>query len=435
MIRKSAWILAALAIVTLMAPTPRAERELIDQVVAVVDDEAVFESDIIMVINQLMMQQGRTSITDAERNDMYTQVLQNLINDKLIIAQARRLDIDIPFSTVEERVNQAVDENRQALGGDEPFQRQLEREGFSLDGLKQLYRQQIRNRMLVEEVLRTEVDRGQIEITDDDLRTFYDEKKTEFPDRPSVVHLKTIFIGFESSSSVQTNARARIDEVYDRAVSGESFTELAKTYSEDPSAPLGGDLGFVNPVDLADPALSQAVQGLGLGEISEPVKSALGYHIIQVTERNPDNSEVRLRHILIRMTASDDDVAGLFARATQLHEQLVAGASFENLANEHSTDPNAGPGGDLGWLKAEDLPEFFRDVLGGMSPGEISQVLRESSGFRIVKLVDREAPRPYEFEEIRNELRQMYEQDKMEVIYKGYVEKLRGDFHIAIFRE
>ena len=164
----------------------------------------------------------------------------------------------------------------------------------------------------------------------------------------------------------QTNAKARIDEVYSRAVSGESFSELAKTYSEDPSAPLGGDLGFVNPVDLAEPALSQAVSGLGLGEISEPVKSALGYHIIQVTERNPDNNEVRLRHILIRMTANDDDVADLFGRATQLHEQLVAGASFENLANEHSTDPNAGPGGDLGWLKAEDLPEFFRDVLGGM---------------------------------------------------------------------
>jgi peptidyl-prolyl cis-trans isomerase SurA len=435
MIRKTAWILVAATIVAVMAPMARAERELIDQVVAVVDDEAVFESDIIMVINQLMMQQGRTSITDAERNEMYTTVLQNLINDKLIIAQAQRLDIDIPFSTVEERVNQAVDENRQALGGEEPFLRQLEREGFSLEGLKQLYRQQIRNRMLVEEVLRTEVDRGQIEITDDALRSFYDEKKSEFPDRPSVVHLKTIFIGFESSSSVQTNAKARIDEVYNRAISGESFAELAKTYSEDPSAPLGGDLGFVNPADLADPALSQAVVGLGLGEISEPVKSALGYHIIQVTERNPDNDEVRLRHILIRMTANDDDVAELFGRATRLHEQLEAGASFENLANEYSTDPNAGPGGDLGWLKAEDLPEFFRDVLSGMQPGDISQVLRESSGFRIVKLLEREDPRPYEFEEIRAELRQMYEQDKMEVIYKDYVEKLRGDFHIAIFRQ
>lgn len=435
MIRKTAWILVTAAIVALLAPTVRAERELIDQVVAVVDDEAVFESDIIMVINQLMMQQGKTSITDAERNEMYTQVLQNLINDKLIIAQARRLDIEIPFSTVEERVNKAVDENRKALGGDEPFQRQLEREGFSLEALKQLYRQQIRNRMLVEEVLRTEVDRGQIEITDDELRKFYDEKKAEFPDRPSVVHLKTIFIGFESSSSVQTNARARIDDVYNRAVSGESFSELAKTYSEDPSAPLGGDLGFVNPADLADPALSQAVAGLGLGEISEPIKSALGFHIIQVTERNPDNNEVRLRHILIRMTADDADVADLFGRATQLHDQVVAGASFENIANEHSTDPNAGPGGDLGWLKADELPEFFRDVLSGMAPGDISQVLRESSGFRIVKLVDREDPRPYAFEEIRNELRQLYEQDKMEVIYKGYVEKLRGDFHVAIFRQ
>jgi peptidyl-prolyl cis-trans isomerase SurA len=248
-----------------------------------------------------------------------------------------------------------------------------------------------------------------------------------------VVNLKTIFLGFDSSENVRSNARARIDEVYKRATSGDSFAELAKTYSEDPSGPLGGDLGFVNPDDLADPVLAETVKNLGIGEISEPVKSALGYHIIQATERNPDNGEVRIRHILIRMTAGEDEVAELFSKGTDIRNQLLAGASFDQLADQYSTDPNAGPGGDLGWLKVGDLPEFFQDVLSGMEPGDISQVLRESSGFRIVKLVEREAPRPYEFDEIRGELRNMYEQDKMEDIYKGYVERLRGKFHVATF--
>ena len=150
-----------------------AERELIDQVVAVVDDEAVFESDVIMVMNQLMFQQGRTALTDSERDELHDEVLQNLINDKLIIAQAKRLNIEIPFSTVEERVNQALEENRRTMGSD-AFERQLEREGFTLESLKQLYRDQIRNRLLVEEVLRSEVDRGAIEISDDELRKFYE---------------------------------------------------------------------------------------------------------------------------------------------------------------------------------------------------------------------------------------------------------------------
>jgi peptidyl-prolyl cis-trans isomerase SurA len=412
--------------------TTAAERELIDQVVAVVDDEAIFESDVIMVMNQIMFQQGRTSLTDQEREELQEEVLQNLINDKLIIAQAKRLNIEIPFSAVEERVNQAIEDNRRTIGG-EAFERQLEREGFTLESLKQLYREQIRNRMLVEEVLRSEVDRGAIEISEDELRKFYEEKKSNFPMRPSVVHLKTIFVGFSSSEKVQSNAKSRIDDVYDRAVAGESFAELAKTYSEDPSAPLGGDLGFVNPEDLAEPTLAEAVAGLGIGEISEPVKSALGYHVIQLTERNPDSGEVRIRHILIRMTADDDDISELFAQANRIHAEIMSGASFETMADAHSTDPNAGPGGDLGWLKVDDLPEFFQDVLAGMNPGDVSQVLRESSGFRIVKLVEREEPRPFEFDEIRSELRQMYEQEKMGEIYASYVAGLRGKFHVATF--
>ena len=98
------------------AATVTAERELIDQVVAVVDDEAIFESDVIMVMNQIMFQQGRTSLSDQEQDELHDEVLQNLINDKLIIAQAKRLNIEIPFSTVEERVNQAIEENRRTMG-------------------------------------------------------------------------------------------------------------------------------------------------------------------------------------------------------------------------------------------------------------------------------------------------------------------------------
>jgi len=433
--KQSMLIILTCCVIWMTAANAVAEREMIDRIVAVVEDEAIFESDVVMVITQHMFQQGRTSMTDAERDELYESVLESLINEKLVIAQAGRLNIDIPFSTVEERVNQAIDENRRSLGGEEAFTQQLEREGFTVDALKKLYREQIRNRMLVEEVLRSEADRGQIEIPEDELQKFYEEKKAEFPDRPSVVHLKTIFIGFESSEQVRFNAKARIDDIYRRAISGESFAELAKSYSEDPSGPLGGDLGFVKPEDLAEPAFAEAVSNLGLGEISEPVKSQYGFHIVQVTERNPDTDEVRIRHILIRMTASDDDVENIYAQATQIHDQLMAGTAFEIMADQYSTDPNASQGGDLGWLKVADLPEFFQDVLKDMVAGDVSQVLRESSGFRIVKLVEREAPRPYEYNEIKQELRRMYEQEKMEDIYAGYVNQLRSKFHVAVYSQ
>ena len=155
-------IIVVLATVGMAVETP-AEKELLDRVVAVVDDEAIFESDIQILITQMLFQQGRTSLTEAEHEAMYNRVLEEMINTKLVIAQATRLDIDIPFDVVEERVTKAINDNVKALGGEATFESQLAKEGFTIESLKALYRKQIRNRMLEEEVLRMEVDRGTIE--------------------------------------------------------------------------------------------------------------------------------------------------------------------------------------------------------------------------------------------------------------------------------
>jgi peptidyl-prolyl cis-trans isomerase SurA len=431
---KRRMLLVAFLLLPAIDTAVTAPRELVDRVVAVVEDQAIFESDVEMLISQFMFQQGRTSLTDEERKELYDRILQEMISDKLIIAQAGRLEINIPFSTVEERVNQAIEDNKRALGGEEVFEKQLEREGFTLAGLKKLYREQIRNRMLVEEVLRMEIDRGNIDISEDSLRQFYNENESQFPQRPAVVHLQTIFLGLNAAENVRVDAKARIDEIHRRAVAGESFSELAKTYSEDPSAPLGGDLGFVKPEDLAEKAFAETVAKLGIGEISDPVLTQFGYHIIQVTEKNPETGEVRIRHILIRLSASDEDVQRVYKQATSIREQIERGKPFEELADEYSTDPNASEGGDLGWLKVDDLPQFFQDVLAGMKKGEVSQVLRESSGFRIVKLLDREDPRPYAFDEIKPELRRLYEQQKLEGLYADYVKGLRSKFNVVVYR-
>lgn len=427
------WLTAIVLLTALSGPQVAvAERELVDRVVAVVDDHAIFASDIDAMVKQFAIQQGKTSFTQDERAELEQRMLQDLIGDRLIIAQADRLGIDIPFAEVEKEVDRAIEENRNLLGGQEPFERQLEREGFTMESLKRLYRQQVRNRMLVQRVLEAEVDRGGTQVTDEELRRYFQEKKTELPPRPAVVNLRTIFLSFGASTNASDAARARIEEVHRRLQAGEAFAELAREYSEDPSAPNGGDLGFVKPSDLVDPAFSEAVAKLDVGDISEPVQTEYGYHVVTITEKNPDSGEVRVSHILVRVTPTDDDMREVFERATSIHEKLMAGAPFDSMAAEYSDDPTAGQGGDLGWLKLGDLPEFFRDVLSGMQPGDISQVLRESNGFRIVKLVDREDPRPYAYEEVRGELQKMYEQERMSLVYNEYLESLREKFTVEI---
>ena len=430
--RHAAIVLSVGLLVASLAQPLRAEVELIDRIVAVVDDEAIFQSDVDTAVRQYMFQRGSTSITPEERESLFKEALQSLIDDRLVIAQAGRLGIDVPFSDVEAQVNKTLEENRKALGGDEAFERQLAAEGLSLEELKKLYRTQLKNRMLVERVLQKDMKRSQGEPSEEDLKAFYERNKDKIPIRPEVVHLRTIFIGFESASKAVAAAREKASAIRTRIINGEDFAEVAKKESEDPSASLGGDLGWVRPLDLREPAFARAVESMDMGQVSEPVLTVYGYHIIELTDKRPESGEVHIRHILVRSSPSDEDIQEVFASANQIYDEVKAGAPFDSLAARYNTDPAADKYGDLGWLRVSELPQFFQDVLADMKPDDVSPVLRESSGFRIVKLLGREESRPYKYTEIIDDLTRLYQQDRFGNTYQAYVDELRKKFNIDI---
>jgi peptidyl-prolyl cis-trans isomerase SurA len=115
-----------------------------------------------------------------------------------------------------------------------------------------------------------------------------------------------------------------------------------------------------------------------------------------------------------------------------VREEINRGASFDSLAARYNTDPAAGETGDLGWVRVAELPQFFQDVLQDLKPGDVSQVLRESAGFRIVKLLDREEARPYEYAEVHEELKRLFEQERFGKTYDEYLAELRKQFHVEI---
>lgn len=427
--------LFAAALLAAYAGAGRAQeqREIVDRVVAVVNDEAIFQSDVDEAVRQLLMQQAATGQNPPEGVNLQQEVLDELVKNKLVIAKAERLGISVSFSEVEKAVDKAIEENKQALGGEAAFTRQLETEGFTLESLRRLYRDQIRNRMLVERVLSREIDRSSIEVTEDELRAEYEKRKSTIPDRPEVVHLATIMIGLESSGTARAGALAAADSLRRRILAGEDFAQVAKAHSQDPSAENGGSLGRLKLSDLGNRAFAEAAEKLEVGEISEPVLTSFGYHLIQVTAADTTTGEVDLRHILIRISAGDEVVQGVYEAAQDVHQAIVQGAPFDSMAAMYSNDTaSAAKGGDLGWLRVGDLPDFFKDVLREMKPGDVSPVLREPSGFRIVKLLEREGARRYGFEEVRSELQQVIQQEKIELLYQDYLAKLRNEFYVDV---
>lgn len=412
---------------------PRAQRILVEKVVAVVEDEPIFLSDLEQMVKQYMVQRGTGTITDSQKMVLETQALEELISNKLVLVQAKKLGLDIPFSDVETNVDRALEENRRNLGSEEAFIKQLQAEGLTLEELKKLYREQIRNRMLIERVLARDIDRNKMQVTETELMKKYEEKKADFPKRPEVVHLASILFSFQSSTAAQAEARRSIETIRESIAGGMDFADAARRFSEDPSAEAGGDLGFLNLDDIQERAFAEAAAELEPGEISPPVQTSFGYHLIQLLEKDDSTGEMHLRHILVRVTPGDDDIEMIFERAQAVREELRSGAPFDSLAMLFSDDGATAPnGGDLGWLKFGDLPDFFRDVLREMNPGDISPVLRESAGFRIVHLLEREPEREYRYDEVQGELRKLLEQEKMNTIFEDYIEGLRKKFYVDI---
>lgn len=411
----------------------RAQPAAVDSIVAVVEDEAIFRSDVEQTMKQIMLQQGMSNLAAPERTALQNQVLADLINSKLIVAKAALLGIEAPFADVEKHVDRTIAENEQKLGGADAFMRALEAEGMTLPELKQFIREQVRTRMLVERVLSSEIDRGSMQISDEDVLALYQERKDTLPLRPAVVRLRTIYIAAESSETAQAQARARIDSLYQRIVAGGDFAELAREYSEDPSAKNGGALGTVKLSDLGDPKFAEAAEALAIGEVSQPVLTSHGFHLIRVTAADTTEHTVDVSHILIRVKPGEDDLEEVFRKANMIHGLLVAGAPFDSTAVRYSEDKaTASTGGDLGWLRVADLPDFFRDVLDGMHEGDISPVLREPTGFRIVQLVASEGERPYVYSEIQDDLRKLAEQEKLAAAYDKYLEGLRSEFYVDV---
>ena len=427
-----AGLLVGLVIAGGVAPRAAcAQGQLVDRVVAVVEDDAIYQSDIDQGVRQILFQKGATSVSGTERADLEKQVLDELVKNKLVLAKANKLGISVSFVEVEKAVDRAIEENKKVMGSEQAFTRQLEAEGLTVESLRKLYREQIHNRMLVERVIAREIDRSGATVSEEELRKAYEERKGSLPERPAVVHLASIFIGVESSAPAREKARAAIDDVYKRVLAGEDFAKLAKEFSEDPSAEAGGNLGKLKLSDLGNRAFADAAAKLAVGEVSEPVLTPFGYHVINVTAADSTTGEVEIRHILIRIKTETQDVEQVYQMAQDVHRRLDEGAPFDSMAVRYSTDAaSASNGGDLGWLRVSDLPSFFQDVLKDMKPGDYSPVLREPSGFRIVKLLEREEPRPYTFDEVREELSRVLEEDKLEGLYDGYVTKLRDEFYV-----
>ena len=269
------------------------------------------------------------------------------------------------------------------------------------------------------------------EATDALVREAYDRLQQ----RVNASHI-LIRLAPDASPADTLKAFKRISEARNKIVNGANFTDVAKQYSEDPSAAQnGGDLGWFSAFRMVYP-FESAAYNTKVGDISEPFKTQFGYHILKVNQKEKVEGEVEVAHIMIavdKMTSMEQAEQ----KIKQIETQLKNGASFESLAKQFSDDKNtARNGGKINKFGKGSLnSEKFENVAFALSQsGEISDPIQTQYGWHIIKLIKKYPPKT--FEEQKAELNKMIKRDsRSKLISESFIKSLKEKYSVEINNE
>jgi peptidyl-prolyl cis-trans isomerase SurA len=440
-LKRSRGTLLALALLGGWAALALAQR--VDGIAAVVNEDVVLESD---VEEQLYLFLARAQARpDSDAVDtLRRQILDQLIDDRLIVAEAKRQGITVSDAELERTLEQQIAQKKEEIGGEEAFREQLRKENLTEEKLRDKYRTDLRSQLLGQRLLgRQFVPKA---VAAAEAEAFFKANPGRFPKVPAEVHVSVIQIPVMPESLTEAKARAAAVAARKRVLAGEKFAKVAADVSEDPnSARSGGDLGFFVH-GAFEPAIDEAAFRLKVGQLSDPIRTPYGWHILEVMERDTVKTragrdstdrdgkpvlEAHARHILIRVQVNEADAERAHKLADRVWAEAKKGTSFATLVHRYSK--YQGPqtaDGDLGFLSVASLQPSIRAGLDSLEAGEISEVLANQLGFNIFKLVDRKPERAFTLEEIRSDLPDAVGQIKAKDRYEEWVKGLRVKAHI-----
>lgn len=404
---------------------------LVDRVVAIVDEEAILLSDLEREIEtyHFEMQTAGQPIT-ATDGEIRQEMLDRLIEVKLLVAQAKLDGMVVGEEELEQETAQATQRLIDRFGTRAALDRELARSGMTFADLQARNRELVRNRLYTMRMVQRHV-RPRIEVRDDEVLAFYEEHQDEIPKQNPTVTIANILVVAQPDPSVMEEIEDKLGQVDTALRRGDSFETVAREYSQGPNASRGGLVGRFNRGDLFSPVIEDALWAMSVGQISPPINTELGIHILQLIDR--DDQTVNFRQILLRVDISEQNQAAARARAQEVVQKSRAGQDFATLAMEYSDDPGTrAEGGLLGTFTVDQLSTQFQAALQGMQPGEVTEPVEGASGFFVLKLVDRAAGEALAFEDLEERMRQAVFDQKLEVELDVFLGELRERFYIEV---
>jgi len=409
---------------------------IIDKVVAKVGGETILHSEIETQFSYASQRFGQ-----ADPN-MKCQIIESIIDQKLIVNQAKLDSVVVLNEEVEERLNLKIDNVLRQMNGDEKFFQEYY--GATPSEMKDKLREDEKQAILAERMQGNLI--SSINVTPSEVIDFYNSIPVDsLPYLNSEVEISEIVYEPVVNEEQRQLALDKANDLYNQLINGGDFASLAKLHSADPgSGAAGGNLGFAKR-GVYVPEFEAVAFSLEKDEISEPVETEFGFHIIQMIERRGNN--INLRHILISpdITLNDLTLAKEqldTIRAKVLNEKLT----FEQAVKLYSSDASQGknysgrlrnPATGNTFFETKDLPTDIYFEIDNLEVGQVSESIeymseRGETLYRIIRLDSRTKPHRVNLKEDYAKIQEYAQENKSAEFFYEWIQSKKSETFIEV---
>jgi len=415
---------------------PAQHRNVIDKIVAVVGEEIVLKSDI---ENELLHLRQQSQSSFIENPDTKAQLLERLLINKLLLAQAK---IDSIFATdeqVEKQLNSQIEYYIRQSGSQEKLEAYF---GKSIEEIKNEMRVPMRDNIITSQMQQKIVEAAR--VTPSEVRHFYKQTdKDSLPEVGDKYELQQIVVRPKISNEEKERVRNRLRGFRDDILAGkQSFQTLAVLYSEDNvSATRGGELGYMSKNDLV-PEFAEAAFSLKPGKLSKIVETEYGFHLIQYIDRQGDRMNVR--HILLRPKIEEKARKEALSHMDTIMDLLKKDEiPFEYVAQRTSDDTKTRLNGGL-IINQEADSKLLRESIRGemarqvakLKVGEISAPFLDQDGpieeYKIIRLKAFHPSHKANLEDDWNTFEQALLRKKQQELFEKWIREKQESTYIHI---
>jgi len=412
---------------SLLLPTAQgvAETQILDSVVAIVEDDVIMSSELRDRLDML-----RASIEAAggempSQEVMVRETLDRLVLESIQLQMGQRAGVRISDAQLNAALTSIAGQNRMSL---EQFSVQLERSGKSYQQL----REDVRRELVIQRVQGGNVNQ-RIQISEQEVDNFLEseEGREMTAEEYHLIHA-LLPVAEDSDAATEQAALDHVTRLHKRIEAGEPFESVISSSGSD-YVFTGGDLGWRKRTALPSLFADVAPQ-LQVGETAAPIRSPSGYHLVFLVEKRGGATVVqqtRVRHILLKPSAirSDEETRQL---AADLRQEVIDGGDFAALAREYSDDiGSAAEGGELGWANPGQMVPEFENIMNSSEIDVISQPFRTQFGWHILQVLER---RQEDMSDtvVRNRAMDVLHQRKYQEELDAWLRKIRDEAFVDI---